>query len=87
MTQQLQQFNLQVSLNQLDDAMCESCGQHKFVATMKMKHIPALYSPNGKAGLIQSHDGYACVFCGAVYDLEFKYLGIYEGQQEEEGKE
>ena len=79
-----QPMTFQIPLNQLEDIMCESCGQHDFVATMKMKKIPALYSPNGQAGLGPTHSGYACAYCGAMYDLTFKYLGHYDGQQSED---
>lgn len=69
-----QPINMTIPLNQLEDILCETCGQSSFVATMSVKRVSALYSPTGQPVIGQAHSGYACAYCGAMYDLNFNCI-------------
>ena len=44
---------------------CPTCKNDTFSSVFQLREIPALLSPNGKAGCIRL-EGVACTSCGAV---------------------
>ena len=43
-----QGLNLNINPNELDDVVCDSCGNSTFIQAVLLKRIPASLSPNGK---------------------------------------
>ncbi len=63
---QVQKAQINIPLNQLNDIVCSECGEKLFFQVFAMKALPALYSPNGKAGTVNVVAGVACAVCGAI---------------------
>ena len=52
-------------LAQAENVVCESCGNHTFVAVMMMKRISPIISPTGKEAIVPIQT-FACNACGFV---------------------
>jgi len=60
-------MNMNVSLDQCDDIVCDECSNLTFRQVVMFKKISAVYSPTGKASLIPLQV-FECAECGYVND-------------------
>ncbi len=56
-------MDLKVDANKLDDVLCPACGGNEFVPHARLKHLPAILSPSGTAGVVTVSDGVQCNSC------------------------
>ena len=66
------QMNIKPS--ELDDVVCEECGNFTFAQVVLMKRMPALISPTGKEAFIPMQV-YACNSCGNVNERFIEGMG------------
>jgi len=66
--QQPRQVKINVNPDQLKDRICE-CGGTYFTDGLRLKEIPALYSPSGKPETMMMKIGFICVGCGKLMSL------------------
>tara|TARA_R100001509_G_scaffold21481_1_gene11269 strand:- start:16051 stop:16302 length:252 start_codon:yes stop_codon:yes gene_type:complete len=62
-----QGLNLNINPNELDDVVCDSCGNSTFIQAVLLKRIPASLSPNGKKTFLPMPI-FECSECGNVND-------------------
>lgn len=70
--QRPQQARINVPLNQLTDLVCSNCEAALFTQVFAMKHLPAMYSPQGREGTVNTPAGVMCVVCGAINNVKKK---------------
>lgn len=56
---------VRIKLSDLDDVVCESCGNNTFIQCMQLKKVSALVSPTGEEGLYPV-PVFSCVKCDHV---------------------
>ena len=64
-----QQFNINVDLSTLPKRKCH-CGSETFIPAINLYEVPAILSPNGKAGIVATDAGFVCLACQAPANLE-----------------
>lgn len=62
-------MDLKVDASKLDDVLCPACGNADFVPHAKLKHLPALLSPSGTAGIVTVSDGVQCLSCKTIITM------------------
>lgn len=73
-------INMNIPADQLKDRLCEACGNAVHVPALRLKAIPALYSPSGKPETMILQDGFICAKCGVLMTLR------PEAPKEEKGR-
>lgn len=63
-----------IDINETEPVICEHCGNETFIEVVSLRRVSAVYSPNGKAGLIPI-TLFECSSCGHVNN-EFKPQGM-----------
>ena len=71
---------MNVDVNDLKDRVCIGCGSNLFADALRLKEIPAVYSPSGKPESLVVKVGFVCVGCGRIKSLR-------PGEEKEEGEE
>jgi len=62
---QNQQQNININPNDLEDVLCEECGEQTFEPAFLFKKLSAVMSPTGKDTLIPLQV-YKCTHCGHI---------------------
>lgn len=62
-------MDLKVDASKLDDVLCPACGNADFVPHAKLKHLPAVLSPSGTAGIVTVSDGVQCLSCKMIITM------------------
>ncbi|OQB74761.1 MAG: hypothetical protein BWX92_02879 [Deltaproteobacteria bacterium ADurb.Bin135] len=68
MTNQGQEFRINVNLNELPMKYCD-CGYTYFVPRFRIRYLSALQSPNGQAQNLITQEGFVCALCGEEVNL------------------
>jgi len=78
---------MNIKPGELDDVVCEECGNFTFTAVVLMKRMPSLISPTGKEAFIPMQV-YACNSCGHVNERFIQGMGGWfksDGEKKDEG--
>jgi len=54
---------LTIPITELKERVCK-CGSEIFVQALRLREVPAIYSPSGKPSTMRIEVGYLCAHCG-----------------------
>jgi len=63
-----------IDINETEPVLCEQCKNDTFIEVVSLRRISAVYSPNGKPGLVPI-SLFECSSCGHVNE-EFRPQGM-----------
>ena len=62
-------MSVNIPIDQLTEVACE-CGNAAFVTAIRLRNLPALYSPTGKKDYLAQPLGFLCSSCGKFMPIQ-----------------